>query len=506
MLGCFGWEANVKKFMDRDFLLNNGTAQMLYHEAAANEPIFDYHCHLPPKDIADNRRFSNLAQVWLGEGNYGDHYKWRVMRANGIDEKLITGTGADPYDRFLAWAGTMPKILGNPLYHWTHLELQRFFDIFEPLNRESAPAIWKAANDKLANDPDFSVYGIFRKFKVYALGTTDDPADSLEWHEKTAAAKDAKGNPATATKVLPSFRPDKAVNIDKEGFAEYIAKLGAVSGTNIKTLPDLLDALKDRVNFFDRHGCRASDHGLEYIPFETASDGSTGALWEKEAGDAFAKVISGCKADKRAMEAYKTLVLVFLAGLYAEKGWAMQLHISAIRNNNSKMFKILGADTGYDAVHDHSCAANLSRFLDTVECGGNISGKSPGNLPRTILYSLNFKDFYPMATIGGCFQGGVPGKIQLGSSWWFLDHRDGMEDMMKLLANIGLLSRFVGMLTDSRSFLSYPRHEYFRRIMCNIIGTWAEDGEIPNDRALLCGMVKDISFGNARNYFEKQGS
>ena len=493
--------------MDKDFLLTNSTAQRLYHEAAGDEPIFDYHCHLPPGEIAENRRFPNLAQVWLGEGNYGDHYKWRVLRANGVDEKLITGTGADPYDRFLAWANTMPKILGNPLYHWTHLELQRFFDIHEPLNPESAPAIWKAANEKLQKDPEFCVYGIFKKFKVHAVGTTDDPADSLEWHRavqesaklagsKTAGEKDSSGSQATATKVLPSFRPDKAINIDKDGFVEYIAKLGQAAGRKINTLTDLLEALRDRIDFFDKHGCRASDHGLEYLPFEAASDGSTGSLWEKEAAETFNKVLSGAGSDVRAMESYKTFILTFVAKTYAEKGWAMQLHLSAIRNNNTRMFRAIGVDTGYDAIHDHPVAANFSRFMDTLE--------AQAKLPKTILYSLNFKDFYPLATIGGCFQGdGIPGKIQLGSSWWFLDHKDGMEDQMKLLANVGLLSRFIGMLTDSRSFLSYPRHEYFRRILCNIIGTWAEDGEIPNDFNLLGNMVKDISFRNAQAYFEK---
>ncbi|MDR0312665.1 MAG: glucuronate isomerase [Treponema sp.] len=488
----------MRKFMDKDFLLTNYIAQKLYYEAAANEPIFDYHCHLPPKEIAENRRFSNLAQVWLGEGNYGDHYKWRAMRANGVDERLITGTGADPYERFLAWADTMPKLLGNPLYHWTHLELQRYFDINEPLNHESAPAIWNAANEKLNNAPDFSVFGIFRKFKVFAVGTTDDPADTLEWHKMTADARDSNGGKATETRVLPSFRPDKAVNIDKEGFADYIAKLGKAwkpeASKSITNLHDLLGALRDRINFFDMHGCRASDHGLEYIPFETASDGSTGALWEKEVADTFNKTMSGSKPSFRALESYKTFILCYLAGIYAEKGWAMQLHLSAIRNNNSRMFKVLGPDTGYDAIHDHPVAANLSRFMDNLE--------AQDKLPRTILYSLNFKDFYTMATIGGCFQGGgIPGKIQLGSSWWFLDHKDGMEDQMKLLANSGLLSRFVGMLTDSRSFLSYPRHEYFRRILCNIIGTWAEDGEIPDDFDLLSNMVRDISFRNANVYF-----
>jgi glucuronate isomerase len=477
----------MSNFMDKDFLLNTKTAQRLFHEAAAGEPIFDYHCHLPPKEIADNRRFPNLAQVWLGEGNYGDHYKWRVLRANGVDEALITGTETDPYERFLAWADTVPRLLGNPLYHWTYLELQRYFDIYEPLNKESAPAIWKAANEKLKNDPDFSVYGIFKKFKVHAVGTTDDPADSLEWHEKIAAAKQ------TATRVLPSFRPDKAINIDKEGFGEYIARLGKAAGKSVGSLEDLLEVLRGRVALFDKLGCRASDHGLDYVPFEAAADGSIGAQWEKEAAETFKTVLAGGRADARSAEAYKTFVLTFLAGEYADRGWAMQLHAAAIRNNNTRMLKILGPDTGYDAVHDYPVAAKLSRFLDTLE--------ERGKLPKTILYSLNFKDFYPMATIMGCFQGGMPGKMQLGSSWWFLDHKDGMEDQMKLLANAGLLSRFIGMLTDSRSFLSYPRHEYFRRILCNILGTWAENGEVPGDFALLSGMARDISFGNALRYF-----
>jgi glucuronate isomerase len=484
----------MQKFMDRDFLLCNKTAQKLYHEAAADEPIFDYHCHLIPKEIADNRRFSNLAQVWLGEGNFGDHYKWRALRANGVDEALITGREADPYDRFLAWADTMPCLIGNPLYHWTHLELQRYFGINEALNRESAPAIWKAANEQLKNDPDFSVFGIFKKFKVAALGTTDDPADSLEWHEKIAALSDSSASggsgvsASTETKVLPSFRPDKAINIDKEGFAEYIAKLSAAAGKTINNLDDLLGVLLNRIDFFDKHGCRASDHALEYMPFESTSN------WEKEAGETFARVLSGEKADKRAMDSYKTFVLAFLAASYAEKGWAMQIHLSAIRNVNTKMWKLLGPDTGYDAIHDHHVAANLARFLDLLE--------QRNKLPRTILYSLNFSDFYVLSTIMGCFQGGgIPGKMQLGSSWWFIDHRDGMEDMMKLLGNTGLLPRFIGMLTDSRSFLSYPRHEYFRRILCNLLGTWAEAGEIPNDFALLSGIVRDISFGNASRYF-----
>ena len=473
--------------MDSDFLLESKTAQKLYHEAASEEAIFDYHCHLIPKEIADNVRFPDLANVWLGEGNYGDHYKWRALRANGINEELITGQNADPQDRFFAWANTVPKLIGNPLYHFTHLELQRYFDIYEPLNGESAPWIWKAANEKLSSDPEFTVHGIFKKFKVFAVGTTDDPADSLEWHAKIGALRQ------TETKVIPSFRPDRAVNIDREGFAEYIAKLGKAAGKTINKLDDLFDVLKSRIDFFDKLGCTSSDHGLEYLPFETGPD--EGSIWEKETEETFAAVVSGGKVSVKAMDAYKTRVLVFLAASCAEKGWAMQIHLQAIRSINKRMFNLIGPDTGFDAVHDHKVAANLAGFFNFLELRDK--------LPRTILYSLNLSDFYPLSTIMGSFQKDIPGKMQLGSSWWFLDHRDGIEDMMKLLGNTGLLSHFIGMLTDSRSFLSYPRHEYFRRILCNLLGNWAERGEIPNDFSLLSAMVKDISFRNAKKYFKE---
>jgi glucuronate isomerase len=479
----------MNNFMDKDFLLSTKMSQRLYHEVAAAEPIFDYHCHLIPQEIADNRRFPNLAYLWLGEGHYGDHYKWRMMRANGVDERYITGN-AEPYDRFLAWAETVPRLIGNPLYHWTHLELQRYFGIDEPLNRDSAPAIWRVANEKLQNDETFSVYGIFKQFKVYAVGTTDDPADTLEWHAKIAVHK------ATETQVFPSFRPDQVITIDKEGFADYIARLGKTAGKTISKLEDLLETLRGRLDLFDDRGCRASDHGLEYIPFELAKDGSTGSVWEKEAGEIFVKALGGERVDPRSIESYKTFILTFLASEYHDRGWAMQLHLGAIRSINSRMFKALGPDTGYDAVHDHPLAANLARFLDLLE--------TRGKLPKTILYSLNFKDFYTLGTIMGSFQGdGIPGKMQLGSAWWFLDHRDGMEYQMKLLGNMGLLSRFVGMLTDSRSFLSYPRHEYFRRILCNILGIWTDVGEIPPNFDLLSTMVRDISFRNATQYFQK---
>jgi glucuronate isomerase len=492
----------MKQFMDNDFLLSNRTAEKLYHEAAAGEPIFDYHCHLIPKEIAENRRFPDLASVWLG----GDHYKWRQMRANGTEERLITGD-ADPYDKFLAWADTVPRLVGNPLYHWTHLELRRYFDINEVLNPKSAPAIWKQANEKLSNDPSLSVFGIFKKFNVYAVGTTDDPADSLEWHEK---AKNAPcGCDATETLVLPSFRPDRVVNMEKPDFAEYIAKLGTAAGKKINCLDDLLGAIRERIDFFHKTGCRIADHGLDFVPFATASGDPCLARpaeinfnqWEKEMKDIFARALAGKKPDAREAESWKTFCLNFFGEEYADRGWAMQIHVSAIRSANSAMLAAIGPDTGFDAVADYPAAEKLARFLDILAFRGK--------LPKTILYSLNFKDLYPMATIMGSFQGesdpaktALPGKIQLGSGWWFLDHIDGMEAQMRLLGNTGLLSRFVGMLTDSRSFLSYPRHEYFRRVLCNILGTWVENGEIPNDFELLGCMVKDISFRNAQRYFK----
>jgi glucuronate isomerase len=481
----------MKQFMDNNFLLSTATAEKLYHEAAAGEPIFDYHCHLIPREIAEDRRFPNLAAIWLG----GDHYKWRAMRANGVQEHLITGNG-EPYDKFLAWADTVPRLIGNPLYHWTHLELRRYFDITEPLNPRSAPAIWKAANERLVNDPAFSVFGIFKKFNVYGVGTTDDPVDTLEWHKKV------KEQGKTPTKVLPSFRPDRIVNIEKADFVEYIAKLGAAAGKSITRLDDLLSVIQNRITFFHEDGCRISDHGLDYVPFATASGDPACARpgeinlgqWEKEMQAVFTRALGGEKLGVTETESWKTYLLNFLGQEYAERDWVMQIHTAALRSNNTAALASLGPDTGFDAVHDHPTAEKLARFMDLL----NARGK----LPKTILYSLNLKDLYPMATIMACFQQDVPGKMQLGSGWWFMDHIDGMEAQMRLLGNTGLLSRFVGMLTDSRSFLSYPRHEYFRRILCNILGTWAENGEIPNDFELLGGMVRDISFRNAQSYFK----
>jgi glucuronate isomerase len=480
----------MKQFMDEDFLLSTKTAQRLYHETAAASPIFDYHCHLIPQEIAENRRFPNLAEIWLG----GDHYKWRAMRANGVDEEHITGK-AEPYDKFLAWAGTVPRLIGNPLYHWTHLELRRYFDITEPLNLNSAPAIWKEANAKLGGDPSLSVYGIFKKFKVHGVGTTDDPADTLEWHEKIRTGGE------TATLALPSFRPDQVIAIDNPGFREYIGCLGKAAGKSIGTLEDLLLVLRDRIDLFDKNGCRSADHGIDYPPFDTAPDAAAraaegfgaGGPWEKEAGETFARVLSGETADCRAAESYKAFIFCFLGSEYHDREWVMQLHFGALRSINSRMLGDLGPNTGFDVVHDRCLAEKLARLLDALS--------ARGKLPATILYSLNPKDYYVLGTVMGSFQEDIPGKLQLGSAWWFCDHRDGMEEQLKVLGNLGLLSRFVGMLTDSRSFLSYPRHEYFRRILCELLGRWVEEGEIPNDQALLEGMVRDICFENARRYF-----
>jgi glucuronate isomerase len=476
----------MKKFMDCDFLLTTKTARELYHEAAVEERIFDYHCHLDPEEIAGNRRFSDLSELWLG----GDHYKWRALRANGVDERLITGD-AGPYDKFLAWAETVPRLIGNPLYHWTHLELQRYFDIADPLNRESAPAIWKAANAIIERDPAFSVYGIFKKFRVYGVGTTDDPADTLEWHESVQNAGETK------TRVFPTFRPDSVIAIQSPGFNGYIDRLGKAAGKVIGSMGDLLRVLRDRLDLFDRRGCRSADHGLDYPPFDTVWDAAAAkadGFGEKEAGKILDRVLSGAPVERQDQDFYKAFILSFLGAEYHERGWVMQLHFGALRNPNSRMMAALGPNTGYDSIGDARLAEKLDRFLDVLDYRER--------LPKTILYSLNPGDYYVLGALMGAFQGESPGKIQLGPAWWFNDHRDGMEEQIRVLGNLGLLSRFVGMLTDSRSFLSYPRHEYFRRILCNILGRWAEGGEIPRDLPLLKGMVRDICFENARQYFK----
>jgi glucuronate isomerase len=486
----------AKKFIYEDFLLETETARALFN-AAKDEPIFDYHCHLSPEQIAGNRQFADLAEIWLG----GDHYKWRVMRALGYDEHYITG-GEEPYEKFLAWARTVENLIGNPLYHWTHLELRRYFGINEPLTEKSAPEIWEKANF-LLQTPELSVKGIFEKFRVYAVGTTDDPADSLECHRAIADGTAPIGK--IATKVIPSFRPDKALNSNLPGFSAYIESLAKKSGVAIKSADDVLAALEKRLDFFVSLGCRASDHALEYAPFVLAQD--------SQVDKTFQDAMAGKEITRESADAYKTKILCGLAKLYADRNMAMQLHLATIRSVNSRMLKRVGPDTGYDAVHDREQSANLAALLNRMES----AGEKP-SLPKTILYTLNPKDYYPLATIMGGFQDnnakeesrkgvaqgnsqGIAGKMQLGTAWWFCDHRDGMDEQMRILANTGMLSVFIGMLTDSLSFLSYPRHEYFRRILCNLIGGWVENGEYPGDMEKLERIVRDISFGNAKKYF-----
>ena len=464
----------MKTFMDENFLLTNATAEQLYHYYAKNMPIIDYHCHLSSKEIAENKKFRNITEVWLG----GDHYKWRAMRANGVEEKYITGE-AEEKEKFLKWAETMPKCIGNPLYHWTHLELKRYFGIDKLLSPETAEEIWEQCNDLLQKE-NFRAQGLIERSNVKMLCTTDDPTDSLEYHLDLAKEKSFE------VKAVPAFRPDKGVNLEKPGFSEWVGKLGAVVGKKIETFTDLKAALKQRISFFHEVGCRISDHGLDQIAYREGT--------EEEVTIILQKALAAKELTTDEVQEYKTQVLLFLGREYARKGWIMQLHLSSIRNNSTRMFKLLGPDTGFDAMGDYVYAEALVGFLDKLD--------ETNELPKTILYSLNPGDNEMLATIAGCYQGGgIPGKMQLGSGWWFNDQKDGMIRQMVALANIGLLSRFVGMLTDSRSFLSYTRHEYFRRILCNLLGEWVEKGEAPNDLKLLGAIVQDICFNNAREYF-----
>jgi glucuronate isomerase len=462
-------------FMTEDFLLKTETARELYHSHAKEMPIFDYHCHLPPAQVAENKNFKNLTDIWLR----GDHYKWRALRANGVDEKFITGAASDE-EKFYAWAETVPKTIGNPLYHWTHLELKRCFGFTGIFKPETAKDLWDSANFLLGGK-DFTPRAIMEKFKVKVVCTTDDPADDLAHHKQTAADKTMK------TKMLPAFRPDKAMNSDvPEIYNAYLETLGKAAGREIKTYRDLLEALENRHLYFHQNGCRLTDHALLVPVAEMRTD--------RELETIFAKVRGGKSPAKQEADAVRTGVLLEVGRMNAKRGWSMQLHIGALRSVNSKMFKLLGPDTGFDSVNDGLIAGPLAQFFDTLE--------AEGRLPRTILYSLNENDNEVLATMIGNFQGGgIPGKMQLGSGWWYNDQKDGMEAQMKLLANTGLLSRFVGMLTDSRSFMSYPRHEYFRRILCNILGDWVEGGEAPKDMDLLGGMVRDICYNNAARYF-----
>lgn len=464
----------MKPFMDENFLLTNKTAENLYHNFAKDMPIFDFHCHLSPREIAENKRYQNITEVWLG----GDHYKWRAMRANGVEERFITGDAPDK-EKFMKWAETMPQCIGNPLYHWTHQELKTYFGIDKLLSPETAEEIWEKANALLQSDA-FTAQGLIKRSNVKVLCTTDDPADSLEYHIALAKNENFK------VKVLPAFRPDKSFNIEKAGFVEWIKKLELASGKEIGSLAAILEALQQRIEFFHATGCRISDHALDPIVFEEAT--------VQEVEGIFQKALQGSTLTESEIRKYKTHILVFLGKQYARLGWVMQLHIGTIRNNSTRMMRMLGPDTGFDATADYVFAEALSKFLDTLD--------NTDELPKTILYCLNPRDYEVLATIAGCFQdGSIPGKLQLGSGWWYNDQKDGMTRQMIVLANIGILSRFVGMLTDSRSFLSYTRHDYFRRILCNLIGEWVEAGEAPHDIKLLGTMVQNICFTNAKNYF-----
>ncbi len=461
--------------MDENFLLYNQTAIDLYHNYAKDLPIIDYHCHIDPKEIYENKKFNNITEAWL----YRDHYKWRAMRSNGIDEKYITGDGSD-YDKFLAWSQTIPMSIGNPLYHWTHLELQRFFGIYEPLDGDTAPAIWKKANE-LINAEGFNVRDLIIKSNVETICTTDDPIDTLEYHIKI------KEDTSFNVNVLPTFRPDKGIEINLDGFVCWVKDLEKVTKITINNYDEFLQAFDSRIRFFNSVGCRIADHGIDgVVVYAEAS--------REEAAAIFAKALEGKVISSDEEKKYKTYTLRHLFKRYYELGWTMQLHIAALRSNNTRMLEKIGPNTGFDSINDESIAYPLSRLLDSVD--------RENSLPKTILYTLNPKDNYVLGTMIGNFQGdGIPGKMQFGAAWWFNDNRDGMIEQMKVLANLGLLGRFVGMLTDSRSFLSYTRHEYFRRIACNLIGEWVENGEVPNNYKLLKRIVQGICYNNAKDYF-----
>jgi|HubBroStandDraft_1064217.scaffolds.fasta_scaffold00149_6 glucuronate isomerase len=461
-------------FITEDFLLQSKTARRLYHAHAAEQPILDYHCHLSAKDIAENRQFRNLYEIWLE----GDHYKWRAMRANGVSERYCTGD-ADAYDKYFAWAQTVPHTLRNPLYHWTHLELQRYFGIDSLLSEKTARKTWDTANERLA-DKDFSAHGILRRFRVDTLCTTDDPVVSLEYHERIAAC-------CSGIRVLPGFRPDGALRTeDPIAFNEWIDKLAGVCNLDVTRLTHMLQALGKRHDDFHRHGCRLSDHGLDFCYAEPCT--------EREAEQIFEKVRSGSQPTPLESAKFASFLVLFFGGLDAEKGWTEQLHLGAYRNANTGMLSRLGRDTGFDSIGDWRQAAPLANYLD------RLNGEN--RLPKMILYNLNPADDYVFATMIGNFQdGSLAGKLQFGSAWWFLDQKEGIEWQLNTLSNCGLLSRFVGMTTDSRSFMSFPRHEYFRRVLCNLLGSEVETGQLPNDEEMIGTMVRNICYDNAVKYF-----
>ena len=475
----------MKPFMDRDFLLETETARHLFHDWAEGLPLIDYHCHISPREIWEDRRFRDLTELWLGgrqpDGSYfGDHYKWRVMRSDGAGEDYVTGD-RPPYERFLRFVRALEKAPGNPMVHWCNLELRQFFGYDKPLTAENAQEAWEVCSGKLRSDPELSVRGILKKAKVAFIGTTDDPADSLEWHRKL------KKDGSLETLVCPSFRPDKAINIQKAGFADYIGKLAASVGRpKLESVSEVCEALTARLEYFCSLGCRASDHGLDTIPFRPGGEG--------EAEDAFRRAMRGEEVSEEMAEAYQTKLLLHLGGEYRRLGVVMQLHYACLRNVNAPMFARLGPDTGFDMIGRTDCGGNIAALLSALE--------EEGGCPRTILYSLDPGDNALLGSLIGCFQSEeVPGKIQHGSAWWFNDTRAGMESQLQSLAELGLLGNFVGMLTDSRSFLSYARHDYFRRVFCNLLGNWVENGEFPSNERILKNLVEGVCYENARRYF-----
>lgn len=462
----------MKKFMDKDFLLSNEISKKLYHEYSSVMPIIDYHCHINPQEIAEDKKFENLTQVWLG----ADHYKWRQMRSNGIEEKYITGDATDR-EKFQKWAETLEKAIGNPLYHWSHLELKRYFGYEGTLNGDTAEEVWNLCNEKLKN---MSARSIMKSSNVELICTTDDPVDDLRYHI------DIKNDETFNIKVLPTWRPDKAISIEKDSFKNYIAELSKVSKVKINSFETWKKAISNRMKFFNEVGCKISDHGLLYIPYVKADDEAVNNILKKS--------LRGEKISEKEELQFKTACMLYLGKEYNKLDWAMQLHFGVTRDNNTKMFYKLGVDTGFDGIYNRVSIEQLSSYLNDLN--------EESQLPKTILYSLNPVDNASIGVLIGCFQeAGVCGKIQQGSAWWFNDHKAGMRDQMISLANLSLLGNFIGMLTDSRSFLSYTRHEYFRRIMCELIGEWVANGEYPNDSNILEKMVKNISYDNALNYF-----
>ncbi|MCH5316701.1 MAG: glucuronate isomerase [Eubacterium sp.] len=464
----------MNSFMDKDFLLDTPTAKKLFHEYCENLPICDYHCHLSPKEIYENEAPADISQLWLS----GDHYKWRAMRSCGVSEDYCTGnrTGREKFQKF---AYALQYAIGNPLYHWAHIELQKYFGIDTPLSAKTADEIYDRANEAMAKG-DFRPQSLITRSNVKVICTTDDPIDDLKYHK---LLKEVDGFDC---QVLPSYRPDKALNANLDGFAEYINKLGEIAGVEIKSYKDVIAALLKRADYFNEVGCRISDQSFDYVPFTIADDDEIEAI--------FTRAMKGEALTQAEVDAYRTKIMLALGEKYHELGWAMEIHIGAMRNNNTAMFKKLGADVGFDSIGDHNIAHTLSRFLDAL----NVKGK----LPKTILFNLNNKDNVVLATMLGNFQSDeAESKIQFGPAWWFLDTMDGMTDQMKALGNLGILGKFVGMETDSRSFTSYGRHDYFRRILCALIGRWVEDGWYANDEEILAEIVQGISYNNAMKYF-----